>query len=47
VCGGEQTLADVSDEDYFDACVHTAGGARGAARGTQRATGTLRGWEGP
>merc|ERR1711998_247515 len=20
VCGGEQTLADVSDEDYFDAC---------------------------
>ena len=20
VCGGEKTLADVSDEDYFDAC---------------------------
>ena len=20
MCGGEKTLADVSDEDYFDAC---------------------------
>ena len=23
VCGGEQTLADVSDEDYYDACALT------------------------